>query len=105
MAAPYNPPVKGEDFIFRLSLEDAAIAGSFKANPTIAAGDFQVSIDGAALANLATLPSVEPAGSVWVKVTLSASEMNGDTIAIQAIDQTATKEWSDFGLCIPTTSA
>ena len=105
MAAPYNPPVKGEDFIFRVALEDAGTPGSFKANPTIAAGDFKVSTDGAALANLATLPSVEPASSIWVKVTVSASEMNGDTVAIQAIDQTATKEWSDFGLCIPTTAA
>lgn len=105
MAGPYNPPVKGEDFIFRLALEDAALPGSFKANPTIAAGDFQVSKDGGALANLATLPSVEPASSIWVKVTLSATEMTADTVVIQAIDQTATKEWNDFALCIPTTAA
>ena len=103
MAAPYNPPVKGQDFVFRLALIDAQIGG-FKANPTIAAGDFKVSKDGGALANLATLPSVEPAGSIWVKIELSSTEMTADTVAIQAIDQTATKEWSDFALCIPTTA-
>lgn len=103
MAAPYNPPVKGEDFIFYLALRNAADGNSFKANPTIAAGDFKVSKDGGALANLTTLPAVEPAASIWVKITLSATEMTADTVAIQAIDQTATKEWADFALCIPTT--
>lgn len=103
MAAPYNPPVKNEDFIIRVALNDFSNPGSFKSNPTIAAGDFKVSIDGGALANLATLPSVSPASSIWVLITLSAAEMNGDVIAIQGIDQTAPKEWSDWALCIPTT--
>ena len=105
MAAPYNPPVKGEDFVFYISLEDAAVPGSFKANPTIAAGDFQVSKDDGALADLTTLPSVLPAGSIWVKVTVSAAEMTADGVKIQGIDQTADKEWNDFSLCVPTTSA
>ena len=103
MAAPYNPPKKNEDFIIRIALEDYANPGNFKSNPTIAAGDFKVSIDGGALANLATLPSVSPASSIWVLVTVSAAEMNGDSIAIQGIDQTAPKEWGDWALSIPTT--
>jgi len=103
MAAPYNPPKKNEDFLVRVALEDMANPGSFKASPTIAAGDFKVSIDGGALANLATLPSVSPASGIWVLVTLSSTEMNGDVIAVQAIDQTAPKEWADFALSIPTT--
>ena len=103
MAAPYNPPKKNEDFVLRIALEDYANPGNFKTNPTIAAGDFKVSIDGGALANLATLPSVSPASSIWVLVTLSAAEMNGDSIAIQGIDQTAPKEWGDWALSIPTT--
>jgi hypothetical protein len=102
MTAPYNPPVKGEDFIFRIALQDASLSNSFKANPTIAAGDFKVDKDGGGLNNLATLPSVDPAGSIWVKITLSATEMNADNVQIQGIDQTATKEWADFALCIPT---
>lgn len=104
MAAPYNPPVKNEDFIIYVALEDYADPGNFKIDPTIAAGDFKVSIDGAALANLSTLPAVTPAGSRLLKITLSSAEMNGDVIAIQGVDQTDPKEWSDFMLAIPTTA-
>src|SRR3990172_9532630 len=103
MAAPYNPPKKNEDFLVRLALEDMENPGSFKSGPTIAAGDFKISTDGGALGNLGTLPVVSPASSIWVLVTLSAAEMNGDSIAVQGIDQTAPKEWADFALSIPTT--
>ena len=104
MAAPYNPPTKNEDFLLRIALEDYANPGNFKSNPTIASGDFKVATDGAALANLGTLPSVSPASSVLVLITLSASEMNGDVITVVGIDQTSPKEWSDFVISIPTTS-
>lgn len=104
MAAPYNPPVKNQDLVIRVSLEDAATAGSFKANPTIAAGDFKVDKDGAGLNNLATLPSVSPTGSVLVKITFSAAEMNADVVTLVCVDQTATKEWNDLVICIPTTA-
>jgi hypothetical protein len=99
----YNPPAKNEDFIIRIALTDVAVSGSFKVNPTIAAGDFKVDKDGAGLTNLATLPVVEPASSVLVKISLSAAEMNADVVSIVGIDQTSTKEWADFVLCIPTT--
>jgi hypothetical protein len=105
MAAPYNPPVKGEDFVLYVALEDMASPGSFKSNPTIASGDFKVSKDGGALANLATLPAVEPASSVMLKILLSSTEMNADSVTVVGIDQTATKEWCDFLLTIPTTAA
>ena len=104
MAAPYNPPVKNEDFKIRISLEDYANPGNFKANPTLAAGDVKVSIDGGALTNITTLPTVSPASGVLVLLELSAAEMNGDVIAIVFIDQTAPKEWADFVLSIPTTA-
>jgi len=104
MAAPYNPPKKNEDFLIRISLEDYASAGDFKSSPTIAAGDFKVSIDGGALTDIATLPTVSPAASILVLLTLSASEMNGDVITVVAIDQTSPKEWADFVLSIPTTT-
>lgn len=103
MAAPYNPPVKGEDFICYIALRKASDSSSFQSSPTIASGDFKVSKDGGALTNLTTLPSVEPTGSVLVKITLSATEMNADNVVVVGIDQTATKEWSDFVLSIPTT--
>lgn len=105
MAAPYNPPVKSEDFIVRISLADMVAAGSFKSNPTIAAGDFKVDKDGAGLTNLSTLPSVDPASSVLVKITLSSTEMNADVVTLVCVDQTAPKEWADFVVSIPTTAA
>jgi hypothetical protein len=104
MAAPYNPPVKNEDFLIRVALEDIENPGSFKSNPTIASGDFKVDIDGAGFNNLSTLPSVSPAGSVAVLITLSASEMNGNVITVTAVDQTNPKEWADFAVSIPTTT-
>ena len=103
MAAPYNPPTKNEDFIIRVSLMDMNVNGSFKSNPTIAAGDFKVDKDGGGLTNLSTLPSVDPAASVLVKITLSSTEMNADVVSVVGIDQTSPKEWADFVVSIPTT--
>jgi hypothetical protein len=100
---PFNPVKKNEDFQIRIALENFAALGEFKANPTIAAGDFKVDIDGAGFANLSVLPSVSPAGSVAVLVTLPAAEMNGDVITFTAIDQTSPKEWRDFFFSMPTT--
>lgn len=104
MAAPYNPPVKNQDMIFYIQLQDMATPGRVKVNPTIAAGDFKISGDDGALANLATLPSVSPAGSSWVKITISQAEKNVDNLKVQAIDQTSPAEWADWGVCIPTTA-
>jgi hypothetical protein len=105
MAAPYNPPVKGEEFKVRIALSIADGSGAFKANPTIAAGDFKVDLDGAGLTNLLTTPVVNPSGTVLALVSLAAAEMNADVVTIVGIDQTAPKEWLDFVLSIPTTSA
>ena len=104
MAAPYNPPVKNEEFKIRISLEDYANAGNFKANPTIAVGDFKVDKDGAGLINLDTTPSASPAASILVLVELTATEMNADVVTIVGVDQTSPKEWSDIVISIPTTS-
>lgn len=104
MAAPYNPPVKGEDFVIRIALRDAATPSRMKSNPTIAAGDFQVDKDGAGLANLGTLPSVDPASSKLVKITLSSTEMNADVVTVICSDQTSPPEWADLVFSIPTTS-
>src|SRR5688572_9473237 len=103
--AASNPPVKNEEFIAYIALEDMANPGSFKANPTIAAGDFQVSKDGGAFANLNTLPAVTPASGRAVKITLSATEMNADSVFVQCVDQTSPKEWADFAFYIPTTAS
>ena len=105
MAAPYNPPVKNEEFKIRIALADISAVGSFKSTPTLAAGDFKIDKDGAGLNNLATLPTNVPAASVCVLLELSATEMNADVVTIVCIDQTSPKEWADFVLSIPTTSA
>lgn len=91
----YYPPKKNTEFIFYVALSTQADANTFQSNPTIAAGDFKVSTDGGALANLATLPAVTPAGSKLVKVTLSSSEMSGDNIVVIASDA-AGAEWRDL---------
>lgn len=97
-------PKKNSAYTLRIGLIDVANRPHFKVNPTLAAGDFKVSIDGGALANLATTPVVEPSGSSIVKVSLSASEMNGDGIAIVAKDA-AGNEWDDAIIYISTTDA
>jgi hypothetical protein len=104
MAAPYNPPKKAEDFKVQIGLEDFNNPGNLKIDPTIAAGDFKVSKDGGALANLNTLPVVEPSGSALVTILLSSTEMNADVVSVQCIDQTAPKEWADLSFSIPTTA-
>lgn len=104
MAGPFNPPVKNEEFKIRIALEDMAVVGSFKVTPTIAAGDFQVDKDGGGFNNLTTLPSVSPAGTCAVLISLSATEMNADVVTVRGVDQTTTKEWADFWLSIPTTA-
>ena len=103
MAAPYNPPKKNEDFKVRISLEDYGNPGNLKSNPTLASGDFQVDIDGAGLADLATLPTVSPSSSRLVLIELSATEMDGDVITVQCVDQTSPKQWADLVISIPTT--
>jgi hypothetical protein len=104
MAAPYNPPVKNEDFLFAIFVEDFANPGAFKVNPTIAAGDFQISKDYGAFANLATIPDVEPDATDQIRVQLSSTEMNADVVTVRWKDQTTPKEWADGAFTILTTA-
>jgi len=67
----------------------------YKVNPTLAAGDVKISKDGGALANLATLPAVTPAGSTDVKITVSVAETQCKQGVITFIDQTSPKEWEN----------
>lgn len=98
--ATYVPPKRATQYIFWLALVSRS-TGQFQASPTLAAGDVKVSIDGGALANLTTLPTVTPAASIWVKVTVSVSEMTGDNILVQFIDA-AGAEWNDVAATIQT---
>lgn len=99
-----NPPKRAQEFTFYILLEDYANPGTWKSNPTIAAGDFKISKDGGAEANPTTLPAVTPASGRHVKVVLSATEMTADQISFAGADQTATKEWADMGISINTTA-
>lgn len=103
--AAQNPPVNGVAHTAYIALQDFANPGAYKANPTLAAGDVKVSIDGGAFNNLTTLPTVTPAAGIAVKVALSASEMTGDNIFVQFIDQTSPKEWADYAFNIQTVAA
>lgn len=74
----------------------------YKANPTLATGDVQVSKDGGAFANIATLPTVTPASGRAVRISLSATEMQASRIVIQFVDQTNPKEWEDQFVIVET---
>jgi hypothetical protein len=104
MAAPWNPPKRAEDFEFTICLEDWNNPGLFKSSATLAAGDFKISKDGGATANLATLPVVEPAAGPIVKIVLSATEMTADKVTIVWADQTSPAEWTSGALTILTTA-
>lgn len=87
-------PIYGEAFGLSVPLVARASRPDFKANPTIAAGDFKISKDGGAFSNLATLPVVSPAGGVSVSIVLSATEMTANEIVVQGIDADGA-EWDD----------
>lgn len=92
--ADYAIPKVNTAYILYVGLIDQSNTKLLKASPTIASGDFQSSLDGAAFANLATLPTVTPAAGRSVKISLSAGEMNGDNIAVTCVDA-AGAEWCD----------
>ena len=92
-------PKKGVAYSFELSLVDSANRPQFKINPTIASGDFLVSQNGGALAPLATTPTVTPAGSTIVTVSLSSAEMNADKVFVQAHDVSGS-QWDDVSIFI-----
>lgn len=96
-------PKKNTAFEFYVGLPSVASPDIFQANPTLAAGDAKVSIDGGALANLATLPSTDPAGGKLVVINLSAAEMNGDNIQV-ILSDAAGGEWKDVVVNIQTTA-
>jgi hypothetical protein len=97
------PPKKNVAFTFFVALTSQADVKLIQANPTLAAGDVKVSIGGAALANITTLPVVTPAGARSVQVDLSASEMNADNVIVIFADA-AGAEWCDLMISINTST-
>lgn len=92
--ATFVPPKINTQFVYYSALVAQSDTRTLKSNPTIAAGDFKTSLDGGALGNLGTLPTVTPASSVMVKFTLATTETNGGNFTIVSIDA-AGAEWCD----------
>lgn len=92
--AQYNIPKRATAFKFYIGLVDQSNTKLLKANPTIASGDFKVSKDGGAFANLTTLPSANPASGTAVMIDLSSTEMTADNVVVQCIDASGA-EWCD----------
>ena len=88
-------PVNGVAYNFTIQLVDSSNPADFLASPTLATGDFKVSINGGALANLTNLPVNSPGGSIFVDVSLTASEMTGSKVNVVCIDA-AGAEWEDI---------
>ena len=101
--ATYVTPKRATAFVFYTGLVSQADTKLFQSNPTLATGDAKVSIDGAALGDLATLPDVDPNSSKLVKVSLSSSEMTGDNIQVILSDASGA-EWCDQIINIQTTA-
>ncbi len=99
----YSIPKKASAYLFYVGLSDQSNTKVFKANPTLAAGDFKLSKDGGALVNLTNMPTVTPAAGVLVQVSLTASEMSADTITLVFSDQ-AGAEWCDLIIVLQTTA-
>jgi len=98
------PAKKNTEYIFYTSLASQAYPYTFQDNPTLAVGDVKVAVDDAAPTNIINLPEVDADFTKRVKVTLTASEMNGDNITIIFSD-VAGDEWCDHVVNIQTTAA
>lgn len=101
--ASYVTPLRATEFICYVGLPSQADNKLFQVNPTLAAGDVKVSIDGGAFNNLNTLPVVTPASGRAVKVTVSVAEMTADNVQIVFSDA-AGAEWCDLLINIQTTT-
>ena len=91
----YVPPKINTPEEFYVSLVSQADTKVLQSNPTLAVGDVKVAVDGAAPADIATLPVVDAAFPKRVKVSLSAAEKNGANVSIIFADA-AGAEWCDL---------
>lgn len=96
-----SEPKLNQSFTDYMIVEDSLNPGKAKVNPTIAAGDFQVSGNGAAFANLTNLPTKLPASSEMVQIILTAAEMNFSRVVVRARD-VAGGEWEEAFITLQT---
>ena len=100
---PFHP-IPGSTFTFYLpGLEDQANAGLWKSSPTIAAGDFTISVNGGAFEALDNTPTVKPTGGTQIEFVLSAAETTaageGGSITVNCVDA-AGAEWCSVGITL-----
>lgn len=79
--------------MFETALVSQATPDVFQVNPTLVAGDVQVSKDGGSFANIHALPTAIDAGST-LTVALTATEMDAGRVVVRFNDQ-AGNEWHD----------
>ena len=91
-------PIAGSTFTLGVALVQRADVRLLQVAPTIAAGDFQLSVNGGAFDNPDNLPTVTPAGGTRVEIVISAAETTaagvGGEIWVRWIDA-AGAEWCD----------
>lgn len=97
------PAAKNSARDIYFALRSQADSTTFKASPTLAAGDFKHSGDGSALTNVTTLPTVTPAAGKQLKWAATAAEMNYDSVSLLGSDA-AGAEWMDLLLVIRTST-
>lgn len=101
---PFNaPPIKNTSGSFEVSLVDQDATSTFKANPTLAAGDVTRNKDGGSFGNITSLPTAIDSGKV-LTVTLTADERNADRICVLFSDA-AGDQWQDLLVTINTVAA
>lgn len=93
-------PQRGRAYEFSLTLVSTS-TGQLLTNPPLAAGDFTVSNNHGAFAQLATLPTVAPAGSAVVRVQLTATEMTANQVDLVCHDPDGV--WEDVHVQIQPT--
>src|SRR3990170_1155530 len=90
----YFPPKQSAEIIFYYGLVDQAARPTFKANPTLASGDFKLSKDGGALANLVVLPTVVGTSKL-VKVRILGTEAGTAANLSVVASDAAGAQWDD----------
>lgn len=101
------PPARGVAFAFPNALVSQGDTDVFQKTVTLAAGDIQVSKDGAQFVNLATFPPAEldlasgaDSGVLWIQLT--AAEMTADCVTV-LFNDAAGAQWQDSLVTIYTT--
>ena len=78
-------PIYGQAYELYVALRSYSDNNKLLNDPVVA-GKVSVSVDGGALAAITNAPAVDPAGSPFVKLSLTAAEMTGDNVNIRISD-------------------